>query len=458
MTPRDATTLGAMVMALAGCGDVVAQPIGAAGGGDASTTDSATSDGPMTDGSDGGAAADGSFCSGTGPIPLPGTDQCTGNLAHLFRFAACACTSFDVSGTLTTSAFDSTSDAGPVGTNTASIAANGAIATNAQTTVAGSVWAAGQGVAAGSPAVTLEGSGTVARDIQSGADVQVGGVYQVAGSVFADGNVSLVDGGALSVIGSVNVPAGDNVSPGVTAGGGVSNGPVQVVQPCDCANPIDVAGIVAGRMNANDDAALKLAVTALDQPSQAVALPCGQYWVDGMSGDVEIDVDGRVALFVGGDVSVQQLTIKLSTADAELDLFVAGSVTLLGSTTIGSQSAPALVRLYVAGSTFGLSAGAGIAANVYAPNATVQLASDFQMRGALFAQDLQFSGNFSIVYDTSVLQQPGCTPTGSPCKTCDDCSGGALACKNGTCGACVTAADCCAPLGCVGGACVLQEQ
>jgi len=458
---RALLVLTGLTLSLAGCGDVVAQPIGASAADGGGTDASMGAD--ATDGShpgDGGMFGDGaSFCTGTGPIQLPGSDHCTGDVAHLFRFAACACTSLAVSGQLETDSFDSTSDAGPASTNAASIAANGAVGTNAQTTVGGSVWAGGQGVAAGSPAVTLLGSGTIARDVQSGGDVQVGGIYQVSGGVFADGNVSLTGGGSLSVVGAVHVPTGDTAS-GVTSGGGLVTGPVQVQAPCDCSSLVDIASIVAGRQSSNDDGAIGLPVTAFDQASPTVSLPCGQYWVDGMkgSGTVTLDVLGRVVLFVGGDVSVQELTISLATPGAELDLFVAGSVSILGATSIGDKNAPARVRLYVAGPSFTLSANASVGANVYAPGAAVALASNFEMWGSLFAEDLQFSGDFRIHYDTSVLQQPGCTPPGTPCKTCDDCSGATPSCKGGTCTACVTAADCCAPLACVGGACVLELE
>jgi hypothetical protein len=104
--------------------------------------------------------------------------------------------------------------------------------------------------------------------------------------------------------------------------------------------------------------------------------------------------------------------------------------------------------MYVGGSSFTLSAAATVGANVYAPGAVLQLASSFEMWGAIFAQDLQFSGDFAIHYDTSVLEQPGCTPPGTPCKTCDDCSGATPSCKAGTCTACASNADCCAPLVC----------
>ncbi|MGD0528928.1 MAG: hypothetical protein ABSE49_27570, partial [Polyangiaceae bacterium] len=214
--------LVALVPWLAACGDVTAQPIGAAvgdgGGADASLDAAPHPDGPGTDGSfPTGDASD--FCTGQGPIPLPGTDVCTGDLAHLFRFAACACDSLAVSGALATSAFDSTIDGGAPGG--ASIAANGQVATNAQSTVGGSVWAGGAGLANGTPAVSLMSpagvTSSVALDIESGGDVLVNGTYLVGRDVDANGNVTL-QSGSLSVVGSVRIPSGDSAS-GVTSGG-----------------------------------------------------------------------------------------------------------------------------------------------------------------------------------------------------------------------------------------------
>ena len=93
---------------------------------------------------------------------------CAGDLANLFRFAACACTSFDVSGVLTTDSFDSTVDAGA--TQVASVAANQALSANSTTTIGGSVWAGGAGLAQGAPRCCCPArpQGVVAHDIQSG--------------------------------------------------------------------------------------------------------------------------------------------------------------------------------------------------------------------------------------------------------------------------------------------------
>ena len=444
----------ALALGLAACGDVAAQPIGTATGDGGASEGSADGsphlDGPSGEGSPPpGDASD--FCTGHGPIPFPGTDECTGDLAHIFRFAACACDSLAVSGALVTESFDSSTDGGSSLSAGASIAANGQVATNAQSTVGGSVWAGGAGLANGTPAVSLMSpagvTSSIALDVESGGDVVVNGTFLVGHDVYADGNVTLQSGN-LSVVGAVHIPAGDSAS-GVTSGGGVMSGPVQVAPPCDCSSPIDIASVIAAHQTSNDDAAIGLSTTGLDAPPFPVALPCGQYYVDGIHGGaVELDVNGRVALFVDGDLNVDAgLTIVLAPG-TELDLFVAGNVELQGTTALGDVNAPARVRLYVGGNTVTLSANATVGANVYAPGADVQLASSFEMWGALFAQSLQFSGDFTIHYDTSVLQEPGCISQGTPCKTCDDCAGTTPACKGGTCAACVSNGDCCAPLEC----------
>ena len=465
--------LAAGTVVISACGEVVAQPIEEepSDGGLASDapTDHANTDALSGDGTvpiDAPAA----FCQGHGPVTLPGTDLCAGDLANLFRFAACACTSFDVSGVLTTDALDAGA------TQVASVAANQALSANSTTTIGGSVWAGGVGLAQGAPAVLLSGTGPglVSHDIQSGGPVEIGGPYTVMGDVWANGSVTVDATGSLNVDGTVHVSPGDTATE-VTSSGGVAMTTVNVPPPCDCTNPIGIAGIVTAYASPtlNDNASIALKTTALDNPSAPVTLPCGLFYVDGIHGGaVTIDVTSRVALFVDGDLSVDQgIVIKLEPG-AELDLFVAGNVNVggpSGSVQIGDVGQPAQTRMYIAGSgndagggvTF--SADATISANIYAPNAVVQLASDFVLRGALFAQALQFSGNFAIHYDTSVLQvsqTSGCLPPSGSCSTCNDCPGATPACKGGKCVACVTTSDCCAPLQCNAGTglCELPTQ
>jgi hypothetical protein len=288
--------------------------------------------------------------------------------------------------------------------------------------------------------------------------VDIGGAYQVAGNVDTSGNIVLEPGGSLSVLGQVSLPAGNSAA-GVSAGEGISNVPVSVAPPCDCANPIDVASIVAAHEQDNDDAAIGLSPGAFLQPSAPVDLPCGQYYANGIQGGaVTIQVTGRVALFIEGDIAVDSgLEIALATG-AELDLFVSGNVNLMGTTTFGAPNSPARVRLYVGGTSLQLESSAMIGVNAYAPNAIVAFASALEMWGALFAKAFQFSGDFKIHYDSSVLVADGCAPSGGSCTTCNDCAGATPACKGGQCVPCVTTADCCAPLQCSGGMCVLATQ
>lgn len=443
--------VAACLLAIA-CGDVVSQPIGAAAITDAAAPDAPDAPAPPDARADAPVDAP-AFCTSSGPISVPGTSYCLGDLTSLFRFAACACDALAVSGKLTVDVAPTAGDAGAPTGDVASIAANGAVSTNAETNVAGSIWAGGAGMQ-GAPAVTLRDFGLVAHDVQSGAGVEVGGSYIVGGDLWANGNVTLDTGASLTVTGTVHVPSGDTAT-GVN--GTVVNGPVQVGAPCDCANPTDIGAIVDRFANANDDASLGL--TGTSTLDGTVTLPCGRYYVAAVAGaDVTLHVTGRVALLVAGDVNVtHSLTVTLDPG-AELDLAVKGNFSVMGSLAVGDTGQAARTRLYVGGATFTLSATVmPLAAEVYAPNATLQLASDLEMVGALFAQTMQFSGAFTLHYDPSILQvSGGCAPGGGTCKTCDDCGGATPACKSGTCSRCVTNADCCAPLVCTtGGQCVL---
>lgn len=454
-----------------GCGEVVAQPIGfpdveGGVGGSLDTGapvafDSGVPDSAWISDSGGGEAASQPFCAGHGPIPLPGNTACIGDLADVFRFAACACESLDISGALSTDSFDSTSDAGPTSGDFASIGSNGEISTSSTLSIEGSLWAGGP-APDGGPAVTLAGGlaagGTIANDVHSAADMEVGGKYLVGGDVWASGNVVVEPGGSLAVLGTLYAPAGDSTA-GVQAT--VVNAAAPVVPPpCSCATPLDVRAVVAAHATDNDDSSIGLSSGA--PLTGTVRLPCGLYYVPAIAGAVvDLQVNGRVALFVAGDIAVtQDLRIELA-AGAEVDLFVTGDLSIMGSFEIGDANSPARTRVYVGGTTLALAANAGpLAANIYAPGAVLELASHFEMWGSIFADRMQLSGDFAIHYDTSVLdvaRASGCAPSAGSCQNCSDCSGATPACKAGTCAPCTTTADCCAPLRCdASGQCVLE--
>lgn len=442
--------IGALWLALSGigCGEATIDAVVRDDGGlalDARPADGADAaddanpaDGAIADGGDAG------FCAGGGPfVKLPG-DACAGDVgSKLFRFAICSCTTVSVSGKLRLDSF--TSAGAPSPGDGASIGANGFVDLASVLDVGGSIWAQGKGVA-GAPTLRLVSSGSVGRDLQVGGQLTTQGTYTVGRDAYVAGSATCTSGG-LHALGALHAPASSTIT-GLTADGGRVIEAVTVAEPCRCGAPLPIASIVQGFATTNDDAAAGVTPAALTDPAGPVSLPCGRYYFDRIKGSTSLKLSGRTAIFVGGDVSVEgDLAIELGPA-AELDLFVAGDFTLVGSAIFGSTATPAKLRVYVAGKTLDLSGSASVGANVYAPNADVAISSNFEMAGALFTHRLAFSGDAHVRYDEAVLDGPGCAPPPTTCTTCDDCGGATPACKGGACGACTADSDCCPPLIC----------
>jgi hypothetical protein len=394
---------------------------------------------------------DADFCSGSGSIfPIPGANtKCVGDIgATTFLFAVCACRDVAVSGNLLTDSLPAT-DGGSAG-NGGSIGANGAVDTNSMLRVNGSVWAQASGVAT---ALHVKQASTIFGDVHAGADVVADQPLTIADNLYVNGNVT----GTVSCS-VADVPTGF-AAPGLTASGGVVSSPAPFpTPPCDCVHILDVASIVAAASTtATSDSANGLSPASFASfPAAGVTLPCGQYYFEGVGGGpVNLTIAGRAAVFVKGDFNATS-SLKLTLApSAELDLFVSGNL-LLGDATLGSPTSPARVRVYVGGTNFNLAGTATIGANIYAPNADVLIASDFNMAGSLFVGSLQLSGAFTIHYDETILSTTGCAPSDGSCNTCHDCTGATPACISGTCAPCRTDSDCCAPLRCSQGRCYDQ--
>ena len=81
------------------------------------------------------------------------------------------------------------------------------------------------------------------------------------------------------------------------------------------------------------------------------------------------------------------------------------------------------------------------------------------MFGAIFAQNYLASANTIIHYDRAATQlgEEECDPPpDDTCTDCQDCNNQACT-PDGTCGGCVTDADCCVPLRCNDGTCELND-
>jgi len=176
---------------------------------------------------------------------------------------------------------------------------------------------------------------------------------------------------------------------------------------------------------------------------------------------------------------------------ARFDILVGGDIYGNGTLSIGSPAYPANTRVYVGGvckaggascghageccsatctsGTCGagtvitgdppwsvyLKASANLAAGLYAPNGEIYASASFTMYGAIFAGYYHGKASTTIHYDTAAAKAgQGCPPP-TGCGSCLDC--GNQACINGKCDACTSSSQCCPPLQCVNGGCVLTQ-
>jgi hypothetical protein len=264
---------------------------------------------------------------------------------------------------------------------------------------------------------------------------------------------------SIAIAGTLHQQSGFGVTGDVTYGARVEED-VVVDPPCDCAPEqlLPIVDWVTAHAASNDDALIGLAADALRNPPAAVRLdlPCGSYYLTGITGAkaIAIVAHGHTALFIDGDIQLSKpLTITLDP-DATLDVLVSGDVGTSSALVIGSPNYPALSRFYIGGATgFSISSNAQLGSFFYAPYGLVGASSPLEVYGGVFAGDFQNSNRTAVHYDRAVLDVGGdCTPP-SGCDSCRDC--GNQACIDGSCGACTDSSQCCAPLVCHNGQCVV---
>ena len=390
----------------------------------------------------------GAFCAGSGSvvtIPTASGDACIGDVTDkTFRFAVCSCTTLSWSGTLTTDSFNSAT--GQSG-ESASVGANLGASSSSKYDIGGSLWS-------GAPGLSVTGSGRVSKD------VHVGGFdstapQSVGGDLFSDGAA----GSYITVGGAVHVPSGTMLKD-VTAKGGVVNEPVSIAEPCNCKDPVVNPASVVDFVKVKNDNAVgsvdSAALTGFHDP-QTLDLPCGRYFFDEISGSATLTfkLTGRTVVAVDGKVALSGAFNFVLAEGAELDLFVRGDLDFSGSNTLGDVARPASIRVYAAGSKVQLSGGTRLGGNIYAPNAEVSSSGNIEVSGSLFGREVSFTGETQVHYDEAILEVEGCDPPTTECNDCEDCHGGAPACIKGECQACKADADCCPPLVCSDGSCVL---
>lgn len=388
------------------------------------------------------------FCAGEGSILLPGeTDKCTGDLGeNTFTFALCSCTNFTTAGVFTVDAFNS-NDNVPQPLHGGSVGINGNYTTVALADIGGTLWVDGK--------VSTVAAHEVGEILQCGGDVSATVLSHVNEDAFVEGNI----GGLLPLMtidGDLHQPVG-KVNAGANVLGQTIKGPVSVATPCDCSNPIDIAGIVEGYKEDNDN---ELAGIEPDELAdlvlpKVIELPCGVYFFTDIEHllALKIKLTGRTVIAVQGDLtSIGLFDFELGP-DAELDLFIKGNASFADIATIGDTERPAAFRMYVGGvvtfaSLFTLGG------NLYQPHAVFNAGGLAEIWGSLFVGGINLVGAFAIHYDEAILDIDGCEPPGGACFDGDDCGNPTPTCKQGECVPCETNEDCGPPLTCQpGGVC-----
>jgi hypothetical protein len=422
----------------------------------------------------GAAGALGEFCAGKGStIPLPG-GKCSGDLSKkTFLFALCSCSSVKANNSIVTDSLDSSTGQ--------STGKNGSVGVRGdydgqQATIGGSLWVDGS--------VTMGNHHDVAVELQCGGPLDTNASeVAIAADAYVEGDIADAQG-KLVVGKTLFIPAG-KAHPGVVATS-VVEGPVDVAAPCDCDAPIDIVGLVQSFAQGNDDEANGVSPGELTGLTAAVTreLPCGRYYFTGVqsTSSVTVKLTGHTAIFIEGDVLASgPLAFELGP-DAELDLFISGSLKPDNAVKIGDKARPAATRVYVAGEVL-MSGQLDLAANLYLPNAIFSGKNTVELWGALYAKGLSLDGALTVHYDEAILEVPGCAGSGgsaggqgvggqagsgqagsgqagsgqaggqsgqggSGCSDCKGCDNPTPACSGGTCGPCTKNSDCCPPMVC----------
>lgn len=390
-----------LVVWMGGCtrGDLVAIVLSPDAG---SVGSSADAGGP-----DGGAPPDDweAYCAGRGPpivVRDADTDSqvCSGRLAErTFRHALCTCEGLALGASFETDAFHGTSGAYQPGGTGGDVGVNGALSANDSVSVGGSLSIGGAGGA------QLGQMFRVGEALHcSGPLTGNPGLATVAGDARVRGDIALP---AFSVGGVLTVPPGHVLGPVQAAE--VRREPVDLVLPCACdaASQVDVSGLIARHVLDNDNAAIGLDATAMEdiEGERALELPCGRFLLTRITGTgrASLTIRARTALFVEDIIDLGEGLSVDVLAPGELDLFLGGSVAVAGPLSLGSTAAPSRVRVYVAGSNvLALSAGSIVAGNLYAPRAALSLSGGAEVFGSVFVRHVEAAGPLRLHYDADI--------------------------------------------------------
>ena len=417
-----------------------------------------------------------SVCTGNGPPIQLGTTTAGCVAQTSFTWGLCSCEDVTSTSTILIDGYDSTKGPYLPGGLGAGLGINGQLDSNGAVTVWGPMWIA-------SPAgLQTDAIIDIKQDVEINGPISANTIIDIDGNAHVNG--SILTESTLTVGGTLTVPVNDPFQ-GTILKNQLVYAPVTVGTPCDCAakDLLPIASWVAAAAANNDDVAIALnpSIAVQTNSPMRIDLPCGVYYLTSIDTDATLTIaaHGNTALFIGGDVNTNAPISFVLDPTAQFDLVVGGTIRSTQQVVIGSPNYPALMRTYI-GSPQGLLFDGPwqVGGNLWVGYGILDFPSSVTLYGGVFAQSFTTDGTTAIHFDRGVVNGGLCPPppaaipdAGAPappdagsdagtttppgCTSCRDC--GNQACNGGACGACTSSSDCCAPLTCFGGTCLLIQ-
>jgi hypothetical protein len=201
--------------------------------------------------------------------------------------------------------------------------------------------------------------------------------------------------GALYVTGMYGAAATPRVAAGV-----MESAPPAC--SCDPKLFLDTAALISARSRDNDNAAAQLTATSLNGfNGSTLSLDCGRYYFDRVvgSGLLSIEAKGRVAIFIAGDLGLDDgLTLTLQSG-ATAEIYVGGNVRVGGRLELSTSNDGNRVLLAVGGTgTIDLAQDALIDGSIYAPRAEIVTRGTLELNGSLFVNRANFAKATRVHY------------------------------------------------------------
>lgn len=267
----------------------------------------------------------------------------------------------------------------------------------------GNLVAAGDGCSASAPSTPVFRFALCScTDFVTSSPFEVDG--PAAPAIAIDGELRVADGVRLA--GSVRV--GEELRTGSTSmppdiGGRLEE---HADPSCACGGDalFDFSAALSQRRTDNDNAARDPRELDGFSGARDLDLACGRYYFTRIAGTgaLRMRIHGRVALFVAGNIELDDAWNVQLDAGAQLTLIIAGNVRVGGRLELNPGGDASNAQLLVGGAgTIDLNAETSVHATLYAPRSELVTRARFELSGALLLRRVAPGAEFIVHYAAS---------------------------------------------------------